>query len=117
MDRSQNLVHRHFTKFSLILLIFFFTLILHAQARKLPQTDPSFKTVEEEKTMWRVRIGSSPPRCERICESCRHCEAVQIPTTNPQVKARIQNSSSNDDTTNYKPLSWKCKCGNLIFNP
>ncbi|CAA0839694.1 EPIDERMAL PATTERNING FACTOR-like protein 2 [Striga hermonthica] len=68
-------------------------------------------TVEQEETMWRVRIGSSPPRCERICESCRHCEAVQVPTTNPQVnKARVENSSSNDDdddTTNYKPLSWK----------
>ncbi|CAI0464227.1 unnamed protein product [Linum tenue] len=22
-----------------------------------------------------------------------------------------------EDYSNYKPMSWKCKCGNSIFNP
>ncbi|BBG95284.1 EPIDERMAL PATTERNING FACTOR-like protein 2 [Prunus dulcis] len=25
--------------------------------------------------------------------------------------------SRGDDITNYKPISWKCKCGDLLFNP
>ncbi|GFP78860.1 epidermal patterning factor-like protein 2, partial [Phtheirospermum japonicum] len=74
----------------------------------------------------RARIGSQPPRCERRCSSCGHCEAIQVPT-NPQIRRRreIANSTAvsviayarGDDNSNYKPMSWKCKCGNLIFNP
>ncbi|KAB1202016.1 EPIDERMAL PATTERNING FACTOR-like protein 2 [Morella rubra] len=82
------------------------------------------QTVLEDKEILRARIGSRPPRCESRCRSCGHCEAIQVPT-NPQVHNRNINFSrvSNvayargDDTTNYKPMSWKCKCGNLIFNP
>nr|GEU75956.1 pumilio homolog 1-like [Tanacetum cinerariifolium] len=41
--------------------------------------------VEDEKTILRGQIGSRPPRCERRCGSCGHCEAIQVPTT-PQIK-------------------------------
>lgn len=71
-------------------------------------------------------IGSSPPRCERVrCRACGHCEAIQVPT-NPQTKLHQSPSFSEiinldytrgDDSTNYKPMSWKCKCGNSIYNP
>lgn len=71
-------------------------------------------------------IGSSPPRCERVrCRTCGHCEAIQVPM-NPQTKLHHSPSSSEiinldysrgDDSTNYKPMSWKCKCGNSIYNP
>ncbi|XP_059671035.1 EPIDERMAL PATTERNING FACTOR-like protein 2 [Cornus florida] len=79
--------------------------------------------VEEEKTILRAQIGSRPPRCDRRCSSCGHCEAIQVPT-NPQIKNGSKNSSSvsnidysRGDNSNYKPMSWKCKCGNSIFNP
>ncbi|XP_021729648.1 EPIDERMAL PATTERNING FACTOR-like protein 2 [Chenopodium quinoa] len=52
-------------------------------------------------------IGSRPPRCEGRCKSCGHCEAVQVPTT-------ISISVSNIE---YKPITWKCKCGSSVFNP
>ncbi|CAI0464228.1 unnamed protein product [Linum tenue] len=26
-------------------------------------------------------------------------------------------TSRGEDYSNYKPMSWKCKCGNSIFNP
>ncbi|CAH9110760.1 unnamed protein product [Cuscuta epithymum] len=83
-------------------------------------------------------MGSRPPRCQRRCVSCQECEAIQVPT-NPQnskhgIKTLISSSSSragaaraarttssrgDDDSysSNYKPMSWKCKCGNVIFNP
>ncbi|KAL1190402.1 EPIDERMAL PATTERNING FACTOR-like protein 2 [Cardamine amara subsp. amara] len=85
---------------------------------------------QDEKMMMRGLIGSRPPRCERVrCRSCGHCEAIQVPT-NPQTKLHSSSSSSSssseiidldyirgDDTSNYKPMSWKCKCGNSIYNP
>ncbi|KAF7129532.1 hypothetical protein RHSIM_Rhsim10G0087500 [Rhododendron simsii] len=80
----------------------------------------------EEKAMLRAQIGSRPPKCERRCSSCGPCEAIQVPT-NPQTKFGGKNSSlsiptieyasGGDDSSNYKPMSWKCKCGNSIFNP
>ncbi|KAE8665755.1 transcription factor bHLH19-like [Hibiscus syriacus] len=86
------------------------------------------KTINEEKaTLLRGQIGSRPPRCEGRCSSCGHCEAIQVPA-NPQVQhGNDHSSTSNSDVSfarkggggnsNYKPLSWKCKCGNFIFNP
>lgn len=79
-------------------------------------------------------IGSRPPKCELRCNSCGHCEAVQVPITTPITKGHIikrrQHSHSaaatysssiayarGDGTSNYKPMSWKCKCGDIIFNP
>ncbi|KAL0431439.1 UNVERIFIED_CONTAM: EPIDERMAL PATTERNING FACTOR-like protein 2 [Sesamum radiatum] len=82
---------------------------------------------EEDKAVLRAQIGSRPPRCDGRCSSCGHCEAIQVPT-NPQTGSRAGSRSSStavpviayargDDNSNYKPMSWKCKCGNLIFNP
>ncbi|KAF7809968.1 EPIDERMAL PATTERNING FACTOR-like protein 2 [Senna tora] len=83
---------------------------------------------EEDKTSLSAQIGSRPPRCEGRCSWCGHCEAIQVPT-NPQMQKEKKMKSSRlstiaaygrgDDssTSNYKPMSWKCKCGNLIFNP
>ncbi|WVZ26113.1 hypothetical protein V8G54_004657 [Vigna mungo] len=82
------------------------------------------QTISEDKTIMRPRIGSRPPKCERRCRSCEHCEAIQVPT-NPQVQNGKKNSwkfssvayARVGGSSNYKPMSWKCKCGNLIFNP
>uniref|UniRef100_A0A7N0UZT1 Epidermal patterning factor-like protein n=1 Tax=Kalanchoe fedtschenkoi TaxID=63787 RepID=A0A7N0UZT1_KALFE len=72
-------------------------------------------------------IGSRPPRCQLRCSGCGPCEAVQVPVS-PQLdgrrrarghfyEARETEYSRGDDVTNYKPMGWRCKCGNLIFNP
>ncbi|KAK8678055.1 hypothetical protein V6N13_143568 [Hibiscus sabdariffa] len=85
------------------------------------------KGIEEEKPfMMRSLIGSRPPRCERRCSSCPHCEAIQVPVTTLSKSRRTRQFSAalfsisysrGDDISNYKPMSWKCKCGNLIYNP
>lgn len=71
----------------------------------------------------KVQIGSKPPKCEKRCKSCVECEAVQVPI----VPSKVQNhrshyysaaySSRGDGLSNYKPISWKCKCGDNFFNP
>ncbi|KAL1824202.1 hypothetical protein ACET3Z_010980 [Daucus carota] len=81
---------------------------------------------QEEKLSLRGKIGSKPPQCENRCATCGHCEAIQIPT--PHTKRskndnstgrvyKITYSRSDIDNSNYKPMSWKCKCGNIILNP
>ncbi|CAK7347355.1 unnamed protein product [Dovyalis caffra] len=89
--------------------------------------EAAHKGVGEEKIAVRAQaIGSRPPRCDRKCSSCEHCEAVQVPVTTQahnhkrsQFSTAISNIaySRGGDVSNYKPMSWKCKCGNLIFNP
>ncbi|XP_022740310.1 EPIDERMAL PATTERNING FACTOR-like protein 2 [Durio zibethinus] len=111
----------------LFLLILSTTQVIRykAEGRPNPKSDSLSKTVNEEKATLRAQIGSRPPRCERRCSSCEHCEAIQVPT-NPQVRNGNRNSSTlisdvayarGDYSSNYKPMSWKCKCGNFIFNP
>ncbi|EOA18277.1 hypothetical protein CARUB_v10006776mg [Capsella rubella] len=121
------------SSFLLILLILNSThFSLMANGRPEPNSvEFTKKGDQDEKMMMRGLIGSRPPRCERVrCRSCGHCEAIQVPT-NPQTKLHspftTSSSSSSemihldytrgDDSTNYKPMSWKCKCGNSIYNP
>ncbi|XP_021852055.1 EPIDERMAL PATTERNING FACTOR-like protein 2 isoform X2 [Spinacia oleracea] len=64
-------------------------------------------TKEENEMKLRGReIGSRPPKCEGRCKSCGHCEAIQVPTI-PVTVSKIE----------YKPITWKCKCGTSLFNP
>ncbi|KAL9250084.1 EPIDERMAL PATTERNING FACTOR-like protein [Drosera capensis] len=90
----------------------------------------SEKQIGDKNVAERSLIGSRPPRCESRCRNCRHCEAIQVPVT-PQQRFKpaeggthsLQNSTPTtqytrgDDMTNYIPMSWRCKCGDFIFNP
>ncbi|KAJ4967141.1 hypothetical protein NE237_018990 [Protea cynaroides] len=119
----------------LIVSFFFFLLSSSTQARLMAEGAgrANVKLVEvtkaqmgsEEKEVLTSHIGSKPPRCEGKCSSCEHCEAVQVPAV-PQQRNRNSRHSSmvstiayskGEDNSNYKPMSWKCKCGDLIFNP
>ncbi|EEF52209.1 EPIDERMAL PATTERNING FACTOR-like protein 2 [Ricinus communis] len=123
--------NRHLTISLLFLLLSCSTLVRFvAEGRAIPKPLESETQKEEmdEKMAVRSRvIGSTPPRCDRRCNSCGHCEAVQVPVTTRIVShkrsAHLSTAISNiaysrgDGISNYKPMSWKCKCGNLIFNP
>lgn len=91
-----------------------------------------FKQRKNEEKMLKMRslIGSRPPRCEGKCRNCRPCEAVQVPVV-PNLKHQQTSTihqlnafpklflaySRGDDISNYKPMCWKCKCGDSLFNP
>ncbi|XP_077233498.1 EPIDERMAL PATTERNING FACTOR-like protein [Tasmannia lanceolata] len=128
MGCSHNFIftHRHcYLLISLLLLNLSLTQMRFMAEGRLISTLLEVGAVgdKEEKMLVRARIGSRPPSCERRCVSCGHCEAVQVPAI-PQEKSGKRHSnivfttnSRGEDTSNYKPMNWKCKCGNMIFNP
>ncbi|XVF17287.1 hypothetical protein REPUB_Repub10bG0106800 [Reevesia pubescens] len=78
----------------------------------------------EEKT----RLGSTPPSCHNKCNGCHPCMAVQVPTLpshdrfQPGLNKAITSSMqffapSGNRYSNYKPLGWKCRCGDHFYNP
>ncbi|KAI3979233.1 hypothetical protein MKX01_036001 [Papaver californicum] len=82
--------------------------------------------VEERKLMI---LGSRPPQCVNKCFSCRPCTAaLVIPPhhrkTAKSVSTNLMASSpasliykQDVDDGNYYHLSWKCRCGNKIYQP
>lgn len=139
MACSQFIVfwHRNLQTIIFLLLLFISGLThvrLTAEGRRILKTQTGVFTQrknEEKMIKMRSLIGSRPPRCEGRCRNCGPCEAVQVPIV-PNLKnqqtSRIHNQlnsypnlflaySRGDDISNYKPMCWKCKCGNFFFNP
>ncbi|CAN6330052.1 unnamed protein product [Urochloa humidicola] len=113
--------HRFFLPSLALLLL----IISHAQATAVTKASGGVGS------MMRSMVGSRPPSCAGRCWWCggRRCVAVQVPIT-PQDKttssshgviagrrrptargASSSSAASYDDHSNYKPLSWRCKCG------
>ncbi|WOK92175.1 EPIDERMAL PATTERNING FACTOR-like protein 1 [Canna indica] len=69
----------------------------------------------------KARLGSAPPNCHNRCNKCTPCSAVQDPTSPAQPKLQVppMDDSFPEDKlySNYKPLGWKCCCGNRLYNP
>ena len=75
----------------------------------------------------KTRLGSTPPSCHNKCNECHPCMAVQVPSM-PRRAGRLDSPSAlpmrffdsslqGNRYSFYKPLSWKCRCGNRFFNP
>ncbi|KAL5575701.1 hypothetical protein UlMin_017400 [Ulmus minor] len=84
----------------------------------LPPKSESFDEVgskkygrEEERKMV---LGSRPPGCVNKCLNCRPCTATLVIPSHQ--KKRLQTSSHGDDDTYYL-LSWRCRCGNKLYQP
>ncbi|XP_031119562.1 EPIDERMAL PATTERNING FACTOR-like protein 2 [Ipomoea triloba] len=135
---SHQCMFRHGNPHLIIfLLIFSISALTHfsflAHGREMPkqlEQDRPQKGNEENVVRVRSLIGSRPPRCESRCRNCGHCEAVQVPIV-PTFKHQQTSRGSHgfkevpkhvaytrgDYLSNYKPMCWKCKCGDLLFNP
>ncbi|KAJ4701550.1 EPIDERMAL PATTERNING FACTOR-like protein 2 [Melia azedarach] len=129
MGSSQNYVCCHRNRHLIFSLLFLLASGL-TQVRFMAEGRAISKLVEaaqkgfeaEKMVVMTSMIGSRPPKCERRCSSCTHCEAVQVPVATQAVGHKRSHFSAvaysrGDDISNYKPMSWKCKCGNLIFDP
>ncbi|XP_024979244.1 EPIDERMAL PATTERNING FACTOR-like protein 8 [Cynara cardunculus var. scolymus] len=61
-------------------------------------------------------LGSRPPGCVNKCMNCTPCRAtLVIPPHHRMTDYRDQSSHREDDC--YYLLSWKCKCGDKLFQP
>ncbi|KAK9078260.1 hypothetical protein SSX86_002317 [Deinandra increscens subsp. villosa] len=68
--------------------------------------------VQEKKKI----LGSRPPGCVNRCMNCSPCRAtLVIPPHHKMTEYRDQSSHREDDF--YYLLSWKCKCGDKLFQP
>ncbi|MED6111256.1 hypothetical protein PIB30_050918, partial [Stylosanthes scabra] len=77
------------------------------------------------------RVGSVPPICHNKCNGCHPCIPVQVSTWpsngygrrfQPRVAPTAANKEGflfedHNSYSNYKPLDWKCRCGDHFFNP
>ncbi|KAJ4962681.1 hypothetical protein NE237_022620 [Protea cynaroides] len=131
MGSSQDYCRRSH-KFTHLFISFFLLVSSSTQVRLMAEGRVDLKLIEltdqmgrEEKAVVRSHIGSRPPTCEKKCSSCGHCVAIQVPA-DPQKRSGDSRHSSKvstiaysrgEDNSNYKPMSWKCKCGDRIFNP
>lgn len=116
-------------------ILFFFCFFLSSEASFC-----GLRSTLQEASFAGIRgvIGSRPPTCEGRCRSCGHCEAVQVPVSPQQLQRRKKEGlglgssraaaaaaggrarampASYYDHSNYKPLSWRCKCGRHILDP
>ncbi|KAL8250196.1 hypothetical protein R6Q59_033889 [Mikania micrantha] len=59
-------------------------------------------------------LGSRPPGCVNKCVNCRPCEATLV--IPPHCKTIHYRDQSHWED-NYYLLSWKCKCGDKLFQP
>ncbi|KAL1551391.1 EPIDERMAL PATTERNING FACTOR-like protein 6 [Salvia divinorum] len=72
-------------------------------------------TREEEEELRKMVLGSRPPACVNRCMSCRPCEATLV--IPPHQRASYGASSHRGGDDSYYLLSWKCRCGNKLYQP
>ncbi|KAK7261931.1 hypothetical protein RIF29_28255 [Crotalaria pallida] len=96
-----------------ITVAFIFSLLLPKSGASSVFYDTAM--VEDESKMV---IGSKPPACANKCMNCRPCMAtVVIPNHHQGKKGLKVVVSSNGEDDSYYLLSWKCRCGDKLFQP
>ncbi|KAF3331193.1 EPIDERMAL PATTERNING FACTOR-like protein 1 [Carex littledalei] len=100
----------------LLFLIILLNLLLSSTcARTTPLSSPEGMLMEDK-----IRLGSIPPSCHNRCNACNPCTAIQVPTLPGQGDQLLRASSKQmpfSMYSNYKPLGWKCRCRDQLFNP
>lgn len=67
-------------------------------------------------------LGSRPPTCLHKCYNCRPCTATLV-ISHDDKKVRSTSAASSkpdhdlEDDESYYLQTWKCRCGNKIFEP
>ncbi|KAL1565047.1 EPIDERMAL PATTERNING FACTOR-like protein 6 [Salvia divinorum] len=71
-------------------------------------------SLEDEEELRKMVLGSRPPACVNKCMSCRPCEATLVI---PPRQTKKWGLSSHREDNSYYLLSWKCRCGNKLYQP
>ncbi|XP_022642097.1 EPIDERMAL PATTERNING FACTOR-like protein 8 [Vigna radiata var. radiata] len=102
----------HGLKLSITVLFIFFVSLLPSKSGGSLTLDTK-KGLEQNKMV----IGSKPPACVNKCKSCRPCMATLVVPNHQKRKKSFRVFSHGDDDDTYYLLSWKCKCGDKLFQP
>ncbi|XP_062154197.1 EPIDERMAL PATTERNING FACTOR-like protein 8 [Alnus glutinosa] len=78
---------------------------------------PSIPGYSENLKQREMVLGSKPPGCENKCLNCRPCIATLVIPSHQKTKAFMSTSSSRGEDDRYYLLSWKCRCGNKLYQP
>ncbi|GAA0170445.1 hypothetical protein Leryth_023648 [Lithospermum erythrorhizon] len=68
-------------------------------------------------------LGSRPPACVGKCMNCKPCQAtLVIPphgkrSNRDNKQSHFSHRGGREDDDTYYLLSWKCRCGNKLFQP
>ncbi|KAF8400636.1 hypothetical protein HHK36_013935 [Tetracentron sinense] len=73
-----------------------------------------FSSYKEGLKQRKLVLGSRPPRCINKCLSCSPCMATLVI---PPHQSRGFKVSSHEEDDSYYLLSWKCRCGDKLFQP
>ncbi|KAG6425332.1 hypothetical protein SASPL_115762 [Salvia splendens] len=76
----------------------------------------SSSSFKDEEELRKMVLGSRPPACVNKCMSCRPCQATLVIPPHQTKKWGVSISSHREDDTYYL-LSWKCMCGNKLYQP
>ncbi|KAK9923132.1 hypothetical protein M0R45_031565 [Rubus argutus] len=68
---------------------------------------PSSESRDLQQT--KLVMGSGPPSCYMKCQGCTPCTAtlVTVPAHHPR----------GEEDEPYYPQTWRCKCGDRLFDP
>ncbi|KAJ7978924.1 Epidermal patterning factor-like protein [Quillaja saponaria] len=95
-------------KISVILMLTIFTTFFPSNSVGSSKLLRDTNGLEHKKLV----LGSRPPRCVNKCMSCRPCNAALVI---PHHRDGLMASGDRDES--YYLLSWKCKCGDKIYQP
>ncbi|KAJ1429129.1 Epidermal patterning factor protein [Sesbania bispinosa] len=102
-----------------VVFIFFLSLLLPSKSGGSSSSSVKVVMVERSEGSRKMVIGSKPPACVNKCMNCRPCMAtLVVPNHQKRKKAtfkKVVSSRGEDDT--YYLLSWKCRCGNKLYQP
>ncbi|KAL6331112.1 hypothetical protein AAG906_009540 [Vitis piasezkii] len=81
----------------------------------LPSRSVGSESSEDGENLKQMKmvLGSRPPKCVNRCLSCTPCTAALV--IPPPHKNGLEAFAQQDES--YYLLSWKCKCGNKLFQP
>ncbi|XP_010250122.1 PREDICTED: EPIDERMAL PATTERNING FACTOR-like protein 6 [Nelumbo nucifera] len=90
-------------------------LILIFSVTSLPSKPAGLELSSNDESLKQRKLvlGSRPPRCVNKCLSCSPCMATLVI---PPHQRSFKSSSQGEDGSYYL-LSWKCRCGNKLFQP
>ncbi|GMY34030.1 EPIDERMAL PATTERNING FACTOR-like protein 8 [Fagus crenata] len=104
----KNYLHR--LKVAVTVAFIFSITILPSKSVGSVSSGYSSETSEQRKMV----LGSKPPGCVNKCFNCRPCMATLVI---PSHQRKDVGASSRGEDDSYYLLSWKCRCGNKLYQP